>query len=77
MLDRDDWLQPFSEDVLEPSLPIIDPHHNLWDRVGGTRYLLDELLLDTTGHNVRQTVFVECNSMYLSLIHISEPTRPY
>ena len=64
MLDRDDWLQPFSEEVLEPSLPIIDPHHHLWDRVGGTRYLLDELLLDTTGHNVRQTVFVECNSMY-------------
>ena len=64
MLDRDDWLQPFSEEVLEPSLPIIDPHHHLWDRVGGTRYLLDELLLDTAGHNVRQTVFVECNSMY-------------
>ncbi len=64
MLDRDDWLKPFSEDVVEPSMPIIDPHHHLWDRVGGTRYLLDELLADTTGHNVRQTVFVECNSMY-------------
>lgn len=64
MLERDDWLKPFSEVVIEPDLPIIDPHHHLWDRLGGTRYLLDELLLDTTGHNVRQTVFVECNSMY-------------
>ena len=64
MLERDDWLKPFSEAVIEPDLPIIDPHHHLWDRLGGTRYLLDELLLDTTGHNVRQTVFVECNSMY-------------
>ena len=64
MLERDDWLKPFSEPVIEPNLPIIDPHHHLWDRLGGTRYFLDELLLDTADHNVRQTVFVECNSMY-------------
>ena len=48
---------------MEPELPIIDPHHHLWERPGN-RYLLDELLEDTNTHNVRQTVFVECSSMY-------------
>ena len=59
-----------SEDVLEPALPICDPHHHLWDR-NGHRYLLDELLADTGAtdaqgrcHDVRSTVFVECASMY-------------
>ena len=52
------------EDVLEPALPICDPHHHLWDHPG-RRYLLDELLADTgSGHDVRSTVFVECLSMY-------------
>jgi L-fuconolactonase len=36
------WLAQYSEDALEPALPIVDPHHHLWDREGG--YLLDELL---------------------------------
>ncbi|MGE3845181.1 MAG: amidohydrolase, partial [Vicinamibacterales bacterium] len=39
------------------------PHHHLWDRPGD-RYLLDELVADARGHNVRQTVFVECSAMY-------------
>ena len=60
---RADWLALTDEAVLEPELPIIDPHHHLWDRPGN-RYLLDELLEDTNTHNVRQTVFVECSSMY-------------
>ena len=52
------------EEVLEPGLPICDPHHHLWD-YPGRRYLLDELLADTgSGHDVRSTVFVECLSMY-------------
>ncbi len=51
------------EVALEPRLPIIDPHHHLWDRPGN-RYLLEELVADTRAHNVRQTVFVECTSMY-------------
>jgi predicted TIM-barrel fold metal-dependent hydrolase len=52
------------EEVLEPALPICDPHHHLWDHPG-RRYLLDELLGDTgSGHDVRATVFVECLSMY-------------
>ncbi len=58
------WLARHREPVLEPELPIIDPHHHLWDR-GGHRYLLDELLADTgSGHNITATVFVECRSMY-------------
>ena len=72
------------EPILEPDLPIVDPHHHLWDRRGDfpaddgapqhgfitvinlrPRYLLDELLADTSsGHNIRATVFLECGAMY-------------
>src|SRR5436190_3727845 len=62
------------EDVLEPDLPICDPHHHLWDHPG-RRYLLDELLADTgSGHRVVSTVFVECMSMYRA--DGPEPMRP-
>lgn len=57
------WLALTSEAPLEPELPIIDPHHHLWDRPGD-RYLIEELVADARGHNVRQTVFVECSAMY-------------
>ena len=53
-----------TEEILEPQLPIVDPHHHLWDHAQ-SRYLLDELLADTgSGHHVTATVFVECMSMY-------------
>lgn len=53
------WLAQRSEPVIEPDLPIIDPHHHLWDRGGG--YYLDELLADTqSGHNIVSTVFLQC-----------------
>jgi predicted TIM-barrel fold metal-dependent hydrolase len=63
--DDDGWLaQEAREDILEPDLPIVDPHHHLWQR-GDHRYLLDELLADTgSGHNIVATVFLECHSMY-------------
>lgn len=52
------------EEILEPDLPICDPHHHLWD-YPGSRYLLDELLADLgSGHKVESTVFVECGSFY-------------
>src|SRR5438034_5781532 len=52
------------EPILDPELPIVDPHHHLWLR-GDHPYLLDELLADlNTGHNVVATVFEECGSMY-------------
>jgi len=57
------WLDKRREEILEPELPIVDPHHHLWDR--GSRYLLDEVLKDIdTGHNVRATVYLQCDSMY-------------
>src|SRR5690242_7825227 len=61
----DAWLATAApEPILDPDLPIVDPHHHLWRR-GGHTYLLDELLADLgTGHNVVATVFEECRSMY-------------
>jgi L-fuconolactonase len=61
---RQDWLDRCQEPILEPDLPIIDPHHHLWDRPGW-RYLLDDLLLDVgSGHNIVATVFVQARAMY-------------
>ena len=61
---RDDWLARRTEPALEPELPIIDPHHHLWDRPDW-RYLLDDLLADTNqGHNIAATVFVQCRAMH-------------
>ncbi len=60
---NEEWLELTQEEALEPELPIIDPHHHLWDRPGN-RYVLGELAADVAQHNVRQTVFVECSSMY-------------
>ena len=58
------WLEKGREEAIEPELPIVDPHHHLWDRPGN-RYLLDELLADmNSGHNIVATVFVECHSMF-------------
>lgn len=58
------WRALHREEILEPALPIIDPHHHLWERAG-VRYLLDEHLADLrTGHDVRATVYVECGSYY-------------
>ncbi len=61
---RPEWLSRWHEEILEPDLPIVDPHHHLWDRPGW-RYLFDDLLADVNGgHNVVATVFVEARSMY-------------
>ncbi len=61
---RPGWLAQVEEAPLDPTLPIIDPHHHLWDRTE-ERYLLDDLMQDTaSGHDVRATVFIQCGSMY-------------
>jgi len=61
---RQDWLNLHREPILEPDLPIVDPHHHLWDRPGW-RYLLDELLADTSsGHNITATVFLQCKAFH-------------
>jgi len=53
------WLARLSEDIIEPGLPIVDPHHHFYDRPGDS-YLLDDLLADlNSGHNVVATVFVQ------------------
>jgi len=58
------WLDRVVEPVIEPELPIIDPHHHLWVRDGNV-YLLPELLADVgSGHNIIATVFEECHAMY-------------
>jgi predicted TIM-barrel fold metal-dependent hydrolase len=58
------WLALRQEEIIEPGLEIVDPHHHLWDRPGN-RFLINELLADTgSGHNIAQTVFIECGSMY-------------
>jgi predicted TIM-barrel fold metal-dependent hydrolase len=61
---RREWLDRRKEPILEPELPIIDPHHHLLQRPGW-RYLLEDLLLDTgSGHNIVATVYMEAHSMY-------------
>lgn len=61
---REDWLARRSEPALDPALPIVDPHHHLWDRPDW-RYLLDDLLADTNqGHSIVATVFVQCRAMH-------------
>ncbi len=69
----EEWLaQETPEDVLEPDLPIIDPHHHLWDMRGLRApweqkvYLCEEMAKEITasGHNVVQTVFAQCGAFY-------------
>jgi predicted TIM-barrel fold metal-dependent hydrolase len=58
------WLATYREPIVEPDLPIVDPHHHLWDH-RGFRYLFHDLLADTSsGHNIRSTVFLQCRAMY-------------
>ncbi|MEI6201456.1 MAG: amidohydrolase family protein [Enhydrobacter sp.] len=58
------WAAKTKEAALEPGLPIVDPHHHLWQR-SGNDYLFHDLLADTQeGHNIVATVFVDCHSMY-------------
>ena len=62
---RQDWLDRRREEIIEPDLRIVDPHHHLVDRPETGRYLLSELLADTgSGHNITATVYLEWLSMY-------------
>jgi predicted TIM-barrel fold metal-dependent hydrolase len=61
---REDWLAQYTEDIIDPRRPIVDPHHHLWDR-GGLRYMIEEMSDDiASGHNIVATVYVDCRSMY-------------
>lgn len=58
------WLARVSEPALEPDLPIVDPHHHLWER-GDMIYMYRDLLEDLrAGHNIVATVYIDCRSMY-------------
>lgn len=65
---RDEWVAQLHEPIIEPDLPIVDPHHHLWDRLEdrpGTRYMLEDALKDFgSGHNIVATVFVQCRAVY-------------
>ena len=64
-IPRNDWLARVTEAIIEPDLPIVDPHHHLVERPETGRYLLPELLADTnSGHNIIATVYLEWLSMY-------------
>jgi predicted TIM-barrel fold metal-dependent hydrolase len=61
---REDWLAQYTEEIIDPARPIVDPHHHLWDR-GGLRYMIEEMAADiASGHNIIATVYVDCRSMY-------------
>lgn len=64
-----------AEEVLEPELPIVDPHHHLWDMrsLKGFNlfgmfkqqyYMVEELAEDilASGHNVKATVYAEAHA---------------
>jgi len=54
------------EPAIEPDLPIIDPHHHVWETPARGRYLFHDFLADVneSGHDIRKTVFAECEAMY-------------
>ena len=61
---RPDWLAKRTEEILEPGLPIIDPHHHLWD-APRYRYMFPELLADlASGHNIVATMYEQAREMY-------------
>jgi L-fuconolactonase len=64
---RGDWLGLVQEEIVDPERPIVDPHHHFFINSdhGFEDYLLDHYWADTgAGHNIEQTVFVECGAMF-------------
>ena len=60
------WLAQHVEEIIEPEIPIIDPHHHIWDQPEN-KYGLDDLSADlATGHRVLATVFVQAHHGYRS-----------
>jgi predicted TIM-barrel fold metal-dependent hydrolase len=61
---RNDWLAKRTEEILEPELAIIDPHHHLWDKPRYT-YLFPDLLADVgSGHKIVATMYEQAREMY-------------
>lgn len=61
---RPDWLSTYTEPVIDPDLPIIDPHHHLMN-AHDRHYLLADYLEDAaSGHRLIASQFVECRAFY-------------
>lgn len=57
-------LSAAAEPAIEPDLPIVDPHHHLWDQPDH-RCMLGDLLADTgSGHTITETVYIEARAFY-------------
>lgn len=57
--------------ALNPAMPIVDPHHHLWDghpgmsSFMGRRYLWPDFQRDVSrAHNIVQTIAIDCGSHY-------------
>jgi len=69
MSSRKQWRDQVQEPALEPSLPIIDAHHHIWNRAPPEpfeAYEAEAFLVDKTGsgHNVVGSVLVDSHSNY-------------
>lgn len=61
---RPQWLKLGQEEVIEPSLSIVDAHHHFYDRPGWT-YLQGDYLVDATGgHAVEASVYMQALTRY-------------
>jgi L-fuconolactonase len=68
------WLDQVKEEIVDPDLPIIDPHHHLWS-YSDIDYLAEQFFEDTnSGHLIEKTVYMECGSEYWQ--HGPEHLRP-
>jgi L-fuconolactonase len=69
-LQLEEWLAQGEEKPISPMLPICDPHHHLFGRLGeymqrqDKLYLPEDLMQDIGANNIVQTVFMECRTMY-------------
>lgn len=61
--ETNDWQGKFTEEIIDPDLPIVDAHIHLQEDARGS-YLYQDFLADTrTGHNIVSTVHVQAKSM--------------
>ena len=58
---REDWLAQSSEEAIEPTRRIVDPHHHFFAHAAEfPDYDLEQLWADTDTHKMAQTVYLQC-----------------
>ena len=58
------WLAQHVEEIIEPDIEVVDPHHHIWNQPGNP-YSIEDLSADVlTGHKVLATVFVQAHHGY-------------